>query len=709
MADYNARTLAAIAGCIAGETLVDTPNGQKPIRNLLGINPIYCLSPQGIKAVDAFIFRKGKAQLYQIKTKNGRQIEATADHLLLISNGQTVHWNLVGDLMSKLNGQKVVSVVSDVIKPFAEQPEEYSPGLQESSSVSCLSSRLSDVRHWLGRELDYQGRYSEGCRHYGLQPHQVVGNDQSPFPLSSGVPVYNQMMSGMDGRGISQEYNHLYQYAGHLSRNNSIPLHGHDLNGGCGILPLPSEQSQGHGQEPLPGHKLTFSEWLPTALTVLFHQQSKVYDVPLLHLQSLLYHDEIVSIKPSRVADYYDMFVPEYHNYLAGGMVHHNTGGGKTAMGYWWLADRMERQPGYGWGVCEPTYQMLAKIILNSPDPERPNLIDWLKRVKLYVDFQAVDRIIVTKHGFIYLGSADHPDSMQGPALKGYWLDEGGMMSLTAYQTALQRVSFYDGQILITTTPYNRGWLKSEIYDKADDNLIHVESWRSIDNPAFPKHVYYEMRDGTNSMQRHRFSMMYDAMFERPTGMIYSSFDSEKCVIEPFRIPGTWPRYIGQDYGPVHTAVLWYAKNPARYKGWPAGTYFCYREYLEGNKSIEQHSKDLKQKSKGEPIAMKVASPLPSERQWRREFSEKGWHLQECKITDVEVGIDRVWGMHKQNKLVYFNTVKHTLAQKEDYRRKLDENQQPTEVIDEKAKYHFMDSERYLMAHLTGRRPIFEV
>jgi len=381
------------------------------------------------------------------------------------------------------------------------------------------------------------------------------------------------------------------------------------------------------------------------------------------------------------------------------------TGGGKTSMGYWWLWLRMEAQPGYGWGLCEPTYPMLSKIILNSPDPERPDLITWLKWAGIFQDYKAVDRIVETTLGKIYLGSADNPDSMQGPALKGYWLDEGGMMSLTAYQTALQRVSFYDGQVLITTTPYNRGWLKTDVADQADGQRIHVEKWRSIDNPKFPQHVYEEMR---GTMQSHRFSMMYDAEFERPTGMIYSSFNSDKCVIEPFKIPASWSRYVGQDYGPVNTAVIWYARNPVKYKGWSAGTLFGYREYLDGNKSIEQHTKDLNKLSQGEPIQRKVASGLPSERQWRREFSEKGWHLQECRITDVEVGIDKVWNMYRQDKVVYFNTMKRTLNQIEEYRRKLDESQQPTEQIENKEQFHFMDAIRYILASLASSRPIFE-
>ena len=384
------------------------------------------------------------------------------------------------------------------------------------------------------------------------------------------------------------------------------------------------------------------------------------------------------------------------------------TGGGKTQLGYWWLYLRMLDAPGYAWGVAEPTFSMLEKILIHSPDPHRPDLITWLANMGLEPRYEAIAKIINTTLGKIYLGSADNPNSMQGAAVRGYWLDEGGMMSLIAYQTAVQRVSLFDGQVLITTTPYNRGWLKTEVHDKAEGDYVHVETWISTANPAFPKHVYEEMQGGPNAMQPHRFRMIYMAEFERPIGMIYGSFNTEKCIIPPFAIPKSWPRYVGQDYGPVHTAVIWYAKAPAKFMGWPAGTMFAYREYMAGNKSIKQHSTDLKRLSKGEPLQMKVASPLASERQWRREFSEQGWHLQECKITDVEVGIDRVWALHQQDKLVYFNNLRFTISQKEEYRRKLDESQQPTEVIENKGQYHFMDAERYIVAHQQGQRAIFE-
>lgn len=368
------------------------------------------------------------------------------------------------------------------------------------------------------------------------------------------------------------------------------------------------------------------------------------------------------------------------------------TGGGKTALGSWWLVDRMERYPGYTWGVAEPTYQMLEKIILNSPDPERPDLLTWLALLGFKPDYKAVTRIIKTNRGDIYLGSADKPDTMQGPALRGYWLDEAGMMSLEAYETALQRVSFYEGQTLLTTTPYNRGWLKTEVWDKQDDDDLKCRRWRSVDNPRFPKASYERMKA---RMSKHRHAMMYDASFERPEGMIYSDFKDDRDVIEPFQIPKTWNRYVGMDFGPVHFAVLWIAEEPRKENP----RRIIYREYMRGGLTTREHALELARLSKGERI-LRIIGGAPSEDQWRRDLTEAGWYCQRPPIKEVEAGIDRVITLHKTAKYQVFSTCTHYLAQKADYRRKLDEDRLPTEQIDHKDKYHFMDAERYVAAYI---------
>ena len=370
------------------------------------------------------------------------------------------------------------------------------------------------------------------------------------------------------------------------------------------------------------------------------------------------------------------------------------TGGGKTSLGYWWLSDRMAKQPGFGWALAEPTYQMLAKIILNSPDPLRPNIINYLDSLEGFnPQLHKSDKIIETDKGLIYLGSADNPDTMQGAAVKGYWLDESGMMSLLAYQTAEQRVSFQEGQVLLTTTPYNRGWLLTEIADKADDALIHVETWRSIDNPSFPKRRYDLLK---NKMARHRFGMMFDALFERPEGLIYASFDESKCIVPRFPIPREWFVYVGIDFGGVNTAALFIAEKPE------TGELFAFREYLMGGKTAAQHAADFELITEGMNV-FKIVGGSKSEQQWRDEFIAAGWFVEEPTVSAVEVGIDRVIGYHNQNNLYYFDDMKLILDEKRSYARALDDSGLPTEKIADKERFHLLDAERYIVSELAMR------
>ena len=112
-----------------------------------------------------------------------------------------------------------------------------------------------------------------------------------------------------------------------------------------------------------------------------------------------------------------------------------------------------------------------------------------------------------------------------------------------------------------------------------------------------------------------------------------------------------------------------------------------------------RHALELARLSKGERI-LRIIGGAPSEDQWRRDLTEAGWYCQRPPIKEVEAGIDRVITLHKTAKYQVFSTCTHYLAQKADYRRKLDEDRLPTEQIDHKDKYHFMDAERYVAAYI---------
>ena len=368
------------------------------------------------------------------------------------------------------------------------------------------------------------------------------------------------------------------------------------------------------------------------------------------------------------------------------------TGGGKTMTGYWWLHSRMEGIPGNTWGMAEPTYNMLAKIILESSDPDRPSLLDYFKQVGHHPDYHAVDKILYTDHGKVYLGSADRPESMQGAAVKGYWLDEAGQMALLAHETASQRCSMLSGQELLTTTPYNLGWLLTEIVRKAGTLGIHVETWRSIDRPGYPRERYERERQ---LLPWWRFAMLYDAKFEKPAGLIYSSFNEPICVIDRFPIPKTWLIYSGHDFGPDNPAALFYAQDPG------TGQFYLFNEYLPGaGVSVHERVEAFKKITDGYNVLRRVGGS-PQEDENRQAYNAHGWIITQPKIGHVEPRIEKVFAMHQLNKVMVFRDMVHYLDEKRTFSRELDAENQPTAKIADQARFHLMSAEQYILSDFT--------
>ncbi len=69
-------------------------------------------------------------------------------------------------------------------------------------------------------------------------------------------------------------------------------------------------------------------------------------------------------------------------------------------------------------------------------------------------------------------------------------------------------------------------------------------------------------------------------------------------------------------------------------------------------------------------------------------------------ISDVEIGIDRVYGAHKRDEIIVFDDLEGYLEEKRNYSRKLDANGEPTEEIENKSAFHRMDSERYIVGRI---------
>lgn len=370
------------------------------------------------------------------------------------------------------------------------------------------------------------------------------------------------------------------------------------------------------------------------------------------------------------------------------------TGGGKTQLGYWWLHSRMETLPGHTWGVAEPTYGMLSKIVLNSSDPNRPSLEEYFRRVghrPRWISKQ--NHILATDYGQVYLGSADNPDSMQGAALRGYWLDESGQMSALAHDTARQRVAMLQGQVLHTTTPYNLGALKTEIWDRRNEPGTHVETWKSIDRPGFPVDRYEEER---HRLPPWRFAMLYDARFDRPAGLIYQAFNEAVCIIDRFPIPEGWLIYVGHDFGANNPCALFYAQDPA------TGQFYLWQEYLPGpGRSAAEHVVEFKRITAGRIVIKRVGGNKATEGEVREAYTSHGWPIVEPKLGHVEPRIDKVVGLHQLNKIFVFRDCRNYIDEKRSFSREVDENGLPTMKIADEARFHCMSAEQYILSDFT--------
>ncbi len=358
------------------------------------------------------------------------------------------------------------------------------------------------------------------------------------------------------------------------------------------------------------------------------------------------------------------------------------TQSGKTSFGPLWLDREMDlRGPG-DYLVVAPTYDLFKLKVL-------PEVLYFFKELQGGWTYHKSDRVLSRPGYRVVLRSANVAEGLESVTAKAAWLDECGQPSfrLNAWEAVLRRLAINEGRVLGTTTPYNMGWLKLKIHDpwKKGNKNIRVVNFRSIDNPDFPQG---EWERAKHEMPYWRFMMFYNGIFVRPPGLIYDNF-GELDVTDRFPIPSEWPKYMGLDFGGANTVALYYAQRPGTTQ------YYLYKAYKAGSKTIRQHVEDLSK----EPVR-KVFGGGPAEDQWRTEFRDHGMVVLPPDQVDVEIGISRVYAGHANHQILVFSDMDDYLEEKALYSRKLDAGGEPTEEIEDKKSYHYMDAERYVMGSL---------
>lgn len=378
---------------------------------------------------------------------------------------------------------------------------------------------------------------------------------------------------------------------------------------------------------------------------------------------------------------------------------------GKTCFGPVWLYREIQRCGPGDYMVVTPTYPLLEMKAL----PEFLRLFQERLRLGKYVASPS-RRFTFSREGIrrtfgdaagptrVLFGCATEPESLESATIRGVWCDEAGQRRFrqSAWEAILRRLALSQGRALLTTTPYDMGWLKKRFYDawKAGDPEIDVIQFSSIMNPAFSAAEFERAR---RDLPEWKFDLFYRGVFTRPAGLIYESFDEERDVMPRRDVPAHWERFLGVDFGGVHTAAVFVARDPA------TGRLWVYREYLAGGRTAKEHVRALLDGEPGVPFAVGGA---PSEDQWRSEFGDAGLPIAAPEFSSVEVGLDRVFGAHAQRRIVVFDDLERYLEEKLNYSRALDDTGAPTPEIERKSTFHLMDAERYIVGYLTSERDV---
>ncbi len=199
--------------------------------------------------------------------------------------------------------------------------------------------------------------------------------------------------------------------------------------------------------------------------------------------------------------------------------------GGKTFVGAAWAGNKIATDPGDGL-ITAPDFQTLRDATLSTFFTMFPSYRQYYKEQKHVIELPGGKKI--------FLRSLDNPLSAEGITVTWIWGDEAGKYKLMAWHSLRSRVSLAKGQILLTTTPYNMGWLYQDFFkvwqDKTDDAYTVVQ-WRSVDNPWFPKDFYEAEK---KRLTKQEFQRRYEGEFAKMSGLVYNL--QKLWVIDPIEL-----------------------------------------------------------------------------------------------------------------------------------------------------------------------------
>ncbi len=177
-------------------------------------------------------------------------------------------------------------------------------------------------------------------------------------------------------------------------------------------------------------------------------------------------------------------------------------------------------------------------------------------------------------------------EKFQGTSLDFVWFDEEPPHDI--YLECKMRVLDRCGQIFGTMTPLKGlTWVYNEIYlNEHNSNDVWCEFMSWEDNPFLNKQ---EINEFSNSLNADELNSRKYGKFSSFGGMVYSEFDENIHVIDPFNVPTDWQDCLSIDPGLNNPlSCHWYAVDYD-------GNVYVIAEHYEAKKDVLYHSKKIKE------------------------------------------------------------------------------------------------------------------
>lgn len=440
-AKYHERLFMAanrIGKCCSKDTLIETDKGPQKIGDVFGAECNVRTWPNNEPRRVLKWVRKPAEECYRITMASGQWVEVPLGHHILTLGG----YDTVQNVLIRL-------------------PESVFVRPQSSSVLARLTHALGVPRLW-GTILDYLGGCSTDSRLGGVLPPTAAGSAQVFAPLPADALKRTSILSCLDGL-VHRCSDSLSRFLPRLSirYDDRLTLGRYALLG-CPTfsfgVPSTINKRQNVQQSSNAASPVQSSD-----ATQPHQSQSSSYVIPAID------GNKIVSVYSVGSKELLDMEVEDRHNYIAGGMIHHNTvtGAYETALHltgmypHWWVGKRFTNATN-GWAAgktSETTRDIVQLALCGSPDRMGTGMIpsDMIEshRFKQGTN-QSLDWISVKhvsgKSSWLGLKAYDQGrKAFEGTAKDFIWLDEEPPLPI--YTECLTRTATLNGVIFDTFTP----------------------------------------------------------------------------------------------------------------------------------------------------------------------------------------------------------------------------------------------------------------